>query len=78
MPYSHLYPIVFQLSGNAADIRLAVMIGEQHLWFDDACGMNKLVHRHGVRLVARQEGNVNVFEFSHFGDVLGISGDIDS
>ena len=40
--------------------------------------LDELLGLHGVGLVAWQEGNVDVFEFCHFGDVLGVAGDVDA
>ena len=54
------------------------MVGEQHFRLDHPCGVDELLGSHGVRLIAREEGDVNVFDFSHFRDVLGVGGDVDS
>ena len=54
------------------------MIGEEHLRLDDACRLDELVGCHRVGLVARQEGDVDVVDVSHLGNVLRVSGYVDA
>jgi predicted DNA-binding protein (MmcQ/YjbR family) len=51
------------------------MIGEQHLRLYHFCSFDQLLRRHRIRLVARQEGNVDVLDVSHFWNVLRITSD---
>ena len=74
----HVYPLPLQLLGNKADIGLTVVIGKQHPWFDDLGGTDKLLGCHRVGLVAGQEGNVDVLDLLHLGDLFGITRDIDA
>ena len=78
MSDSHFNPFVLQLFGYVADVCLAIVIGEEHVRFDDFCGTNQLVGGHGVGLVAGQEGDVDVFDVGHFGNVFGVAGNIDA
>ena len=54
------------------------MIGEEHLWADDTCSTDKLVGRHCVGLVAWQEGDVDVVDVGHFGNVFRVAGNVDT
>lgn len=69
-----------QLSGDAADVGLAVMVGEEHLGIHHLGGMHELVRGHGEGLVAGQEGDVDadLLEVGHLGNVLGVAGDVDA
>ena len=67
-----------QQGGEAADVRLSVVIGEQHLGLDDAGGTHQLVRRHRVGLVAGQESNVDVLDVLHLGNVLRVARNIDA
>ena len=62
----------------AAHIGLAVVIREQHFRLDHPRRVDELSDRHGVRLVTGQKSDVNVLDFSHFWNVLGVSGNVDS
>ena len=53
MPDSPIYALVFQLCGSTLYVGLTIVIGEQHLWLDDLCGIQQLVNGHGEWLVAR-------------------------
>ena len=77
MPYPHLNPIVFQKRRNIAHIRLAIVIREQHLRFDHPRRIDELLDGHRVGLVTGEEGNIDVLDVGHFGDVLGVASDID-
>ena len=57
---------------------LVVVIGEEHLGLDDLGSIDHLIDRHRVGLVAGQEGNVDVLQVGHLGDVLGITSDVDA
>ena len=61
-----------------ADGRVVVVVGEEHLGLDGLGGTYQLVDGHGVGLVAGQEGDVDVFQLCHLGDVLGVAGDVDA
>ncbi len=76
MPYANIDAVAFQFSGKPGDIGLSIMVWEQHLGFDDPGHTRELFGGHGVRLVARQKGDVNIFDVSHFGDVLSVAGDV--
>ena len=52
------------------------MIREEHLRFDGLCSLNQLINRHCIRLVARQEGNVDILNLCHLGDILGVASNI--
>ena len=52
------------------------MIREEHLRFDGLCSLNQLINRHCIRLVARQEGNVDILNLCHLGDILSVASDI--
>ena len=78
MSNPNLNAVVLQQCRDAAHIRLPVMVGEQHFRLDYLCRIDQLLHRHSVRLVAGEEGNVNVLDVGHFWDVLGVASDIDS
>ena len=52
------------------------MVGEQHLGLDDVGGTNQLLRGHSIGLVARQESDVNVLDFSHLGNVFGVAGNV--
>ena len=71
--------VVLQQSGDDGDVGLAVVVGEDDAGADDARGADELLGRHGVGLVAGQEGDVDadVVELFHLGDVLGVAGDVD-
>ena len=53
------------------------MIWEQHFWLDHSSRIDELIDRHGVGLVAWQKCNVDIFQPSHFRDILGICGNVD-
>ena len=54
------------------------MIREQHLRLDHFGRFHQLFRRHCIRLVARQESNVNVPDICHFRNVLCVASNIDS
>ena len=60
------------------DGRLAVVIGEEYLGRDGPCGLHQLIDSHRVGLVARQEGDVDILQVGHLGDVLCVAGDVDA
>ena len=66
MSDTHFHVIAFQLVRQAAHIRFPIVIGKNHFGFDEAGCANQLFRGHGVGLVAGEEGNVNVFDVSHF------------
>lgn len=72
----YLHAIASQQRRDAAHIRLAIMIREQHLRLDHPCRVDELLDRHGIRLVAGQEGDGDVFDLNHLRDVLGVAGDV--
>ena len=78
MSDSHVDAVILQRGGEGGHVRLSVVIGEEHLRLDDACRLDELVGCHRVGLVARQEGDVDVVDVSHLGDVLRVSGDVDA
>ena len=77
MPYSGLNSVVLQQCWNAAYFGLAVMVREQYFGLDGFCHLDELIDGHGVRLVAGQEGDVDVMDVGHFRDVFGVAGDVD-
>ena len=64
--------------GNLVHGRVVVVVGEEHLGFDDLCGVDTLVDRHRVGLVAGQEGHVDVLDVCHLRNVLGVACDVDT
>ena len=54
------------------------MVREQHFRPDHPRCVNKLFDRHGVGLIARHEGDINVFDFGHLRNVFGVACDVDS
>ena len=54
------------------------MVGEQHFRLDDSRCVDTLIDGHRVGLVARQEGDVDILQVGHLGDVLRIAGDVDA
>ena len=78
MPDSHVNALVFQRGRSTLYVRLTVVIGEQHLWLDDLCGIQQLINGHGEWLVARQERNINILDVCHFGNILRIASDVDA
>ena len=78
---------ILELGGDAGNISLAKVIGEEDAGLDDAGGMQELVGGHRVRLVAGQEGDVDSLlsialggggEVSHLRNVLSVAGHIDA
>ena len=53
------------------------MVGEKDLRVYSLRGFGGLLRRHGVGLVAGQEGHVDVLDILHLVDVFGIAGDVD-
>ena len=78
MPNPHLNPIVLQLCRNSTHICLAIMIREQHFWFDRPCCIDELLNRHRIRLVAGEEGDIDVFDAVRLWDVFSVAGNVDS
>ncbi len=64
--------------GDLVDGCVVVVVGEEHLGFDDLRGIDTLIYGHGVGLVAGQEGDVDVLQLCHLRDVLGVAGDVDA
>ena len=54
------------------------MIREQDFWLYYLCRLDELLGGHGVWLIARHEGDVDIFDVSHLGDVLGITCYVDA
>ena len=59
-------------------VGIGEMIRDQDLGLKDLGGMDALVHGHRVRLVDREEGDVDILDIGHLRDVLRIAGDIDA
>ena len=78
VPDAHIDAVALQAVRQLAEIRLAVMVGEQHLWTDAPRRQHNLFRSHGVGLVAWQEGNICVFDAVHFRNVLGVTGNVDA
>ena len=68
----------FKLSRYRTQVGLSVVIREQHLGFDNLCCTYQLIGRHRIRLVTRQESNVDILNLRHLRDILGIAGNIDT
>lgn len=60
------------------EICLSEVIGNEDLGTDDLRGIDTLVYRHRIRLIHREEGNVDVLDAGHLRDVLGVAGDVDA
>ena len=78
MTDSHVYPFCLELRGQLADIRLAIVIGEEYTRFDDTGSTLELFGGHRIGLVAGQEGDVDVAKFCHFRNIFRVSSDIDA
>ena len=63
---------------DLTDGALVVVVGEEYLGFDDLRCVDHLIDRHRVGLVAGQEGDIDVLQIGHLGDVLSIACDIDA
>ena len=70
------YVDIGELPGDSGEIGLARVVGDEHLGLEHVGGVNALIRGHCVRLVDREESQVNVFEISHFGDILRVSGGV--
>ena len=57
---------------------VVVVIGEEHLGFDDLRGVGCLFDGHRIGLVAGQEGDGDVLDIGHLGDVLRVACDVDA
>ena len=62
MSDSNVYAVGLELSRNDTHVCLTVVIREQHFGLDDSRCLNQLVWRHHVRLITRQESNVDVLD----------------
>ena len=62
MSDSHINSFALELSGYAAHVGLSIVIGKQYPGLHYAGGANKLLRCHGVRLVAWEEGNINILD----------------
>ena len=78
MTYSHIDTCSFKLSRYRTQISLSVVIREQHFWLDHLSCTHQLLRRHRIRLVARQESNVDILDLRHLGNILGIASNIDT
>ena len=78
VPDAHIDAVALQAVRQLAEVRLAVMVGEQHLGTDAPRHPHTLLRSHGVGLVAWQEGHINVFDAVHFRNVLGVTGNVDA
>ena len=78
VPDAHIDAVALQAVRQLAEVRLAVMVGEQHLWTDAPRCQHNLLRSHGVGLVAWQEGHINVFDAVHFRYVLSVTGNVDA
>ena len=67
-----------QLHGDLVDRGVAVVVGEEYLGLDDLRSVDTLLDSHGVRLVAGQEGDVDILQVGHLGDVLRVASDVDA
>ena len=54
------------------------MVREEHLWLHRLCCLDKLFGGHRVRLVAWQEGDVDILDILHLWNVFRIAGDVDA
>ena len=54
------------------------MVGKKYLGGDGACCLHQLIDSHRVGLVAGQEGDVDVLQIGHLGDILSVTCDIDA
>src|SRR3712207_641343 len=52
------------------------MIGKKHPWSKHPCSPCRLFGSHGIRLIGRQKGNVDIFQVSHFLNILGVAGNV--
>ena len=63
---------------EGGEIGLAVVVRDEDLGGDGLGSGDALVHSHRKGLVHREEGDVNVFQVRHLGDVFGVAGDVDA
>ena len=54
------------------------MVGEENLRLNGLCSLYQLIDCHCVRLIAGQEGNVDIPDGFHLGDVLCVAGNVDA
>ena len=54
------------------------MVGEEDLRLNDPCSVDTLIDGHRVGLVTGQEGNVDILQVGHLGDILRIASDVDA
>ena len=54
------------------------MIWDQDFGFYSESCFLSLINGHGVGLIHRKEGEVNIFNLSHFRDILGVTGDVNA
>lgn len=78
VPDSDIDAFPLQLRGNAFHVGFPIVIREQHPGAYHFGGMYQLLRGHRVGLVAGQEGDVDVLDGLHLGDVLGVAGDVDA
>ena len=69
---------VVEEEAGPGDHAVAVVVGEEDAGTDDLGGVDQLFDGHGVGLVAREEGDVDVFELGHLGDVLSVASNVDA
>lgn len=75
---SYVDAAILQLRRYSLDIRLSVVVGEEHLGLDGLGSFDELFCRHRVWLVAGHEGDIDVFDGLHLWDVLRIASDVDA
>ena len=78
MTHSDIHAFFLKLLRSGAEVCLTVMIGEEYVRLDDTGSTLQLVCSHRIGLVAGQEGNVNVLYRCHFGNILRITGNVDT
>ena len=69
---------VLEKGRKGADVGAAVVVREENSRLHHLGGTDKLVGCHGVWLVARKEGDVNVLQFRHLFDVLSVACDVNA
>ena len=61
----------------AEAILTAIVVRIDRFWFEGEDGVGRFVDVHGIGQVHTDEGHIDVGEGPHFGDALGIAGDIE-
>lgn len=73
MPYSHVDSFIFECRRNRAKVSHAIVIRKKHFRTNDFGGSDKLLRRHRIRLIARQESDIHVLNCFHFGNILSVT-----